>query len=207
MIGKYYFDRMITGASIKNLNLYYQPLMDGMAKYGIDTPQRQAMFLANVAHESGAFSATKENMNYSAERLMQIFPTHFDTIEEANEYAHQPEKIANKVYSGRYGNGDEASGDGWKYRGRGLIGTTFKDNYAATGKGIGIDLVTHPEKLEDPVNAVESACWFWKMRGLNAIADVGNITWCTRRINGGAIGLADRKARYEHIKKIFSEIK
>lgn len=205
------FDQLIQGATAKNLQLYYEPLMDAMNRFGIDTPERQAMFVANIAHESGALSATVENMNYSAERLAVVWPGRFAVDPKAKKkepnklaiaIARQPERIANTVYSNRMGNGDYQSGDGWKYRGRPLMGTTGKEMYRRTGEGLGLDLVEHPELLELPKNAADAACWFWQYRGLNAYADKGDHAGCVKKINGGLIGWDDRQRRWEHIKKV-----
>jgi len=171
------------------------PLAEACAEWGIDTPVRLAAFLAQIAHESGQLRILAENLNYSAEALWRTFPRHFD-VAQATAYARQPERIANRVYAGRMGNGDEASGDGWRYRGCGLIQITGHDNYAACGTALGLDLLTRPESLEQPVAAARSAAWFWHRHDLNRFADVRDIEVITKRINGGLIGLDDRKACY-----------
>ena len=154
---------------------------------------RLAMFLAQVAHESGGLLHVSENLNYSAEALLACFPSHFDS-DTAEDYARQPERIADCCYADRMGNGNEASGDGWSYRGRGLIQITGRANYAACGAALGLDLIAHPELLETPANAALSAAWFWASHGCNGLADAGDFVGITKRINGGVNGLADRQA-------------
>ena len=155
------------------------------------------MFLAQVAHESGNFSAVSENLNYRAETLSKVFPKYFRD-RDPNDYAKQPEKIANLVYGSRMGNGDEDSGDGYRYRGRGLIQLTGKNNYDACGDKLDVDLTENPDYLTTPEGAVRSAAWFWGTHHLNEVADAGDILKCTKKINGGTIGLEDRTKHYEH---------
>ncbi|TAN57611.1 MAG: glycoside hydrolase family 19 protein [Magnetospirillum sp.] len=171
------------------------PLAEACAEWGIDTPLRLAAFLAQIAHESGQFRSLAENLNYSAEALLRVFPRHFDAGRAA-AYARQPERIAARVYANRMGNGDEASGDGWRYCGRGLIQVTGKTNYAACGAALGLDLIAQPELLEHPGPAARSAGWFWHRNALNRPADARDIETITRRTNGGLTGLEDRKAHY-----------
>lgn len=167
--------------------------------FDINTPSRQAAFLAQCAHESGNFNFMVENLNYSAEALDRVFPKYFKNAgRDANDYARNPEKIANVVYSGRMGNGDEESGDGFKFRGRGLIQLTGRNNYTLCGEALGVDLTEQPELLETPVGACLSAGWFWATNNLNDLADAGDIKAMTKRINGGYIGLEDRIHHYEH---------
>ena len=174
---------------------FVTPLTEACAEWGIDTPLRLAAFLAQIAHESGQLRALTENLNYSAEALLRVFPRHFDAG-RATAYARQPERIGSKVYANRMGNGDEASGDGWRYRGRGLIQVTGKTNYAACGTALDLDLIAQPELLEQPGPAARSAAWFWHRHDLNGLADARDIETITRRINGGLTGLQDRKAHY-----------
>jgi putative chitinase len=174
---------------------FVTPLADACAEWGIDTPLRLAAFLAQIAHESGQFRALVENLNYSAEALLRVFPRHFNAAQAA-AYARQPERIAARAYANRMGNGDETSGDGWHYRGRGLIQVTGRSNYAACGAALGLDLIVQPELLEQPGPASRSAAWFWHRNGLNRPADARDIETITRRINGGLTGLEDRKAHY-----------
>ena len=168
-------------------------------KYEINTPARIAGFVAQCGHESQNFKTLEENLNYSAEGLNKIFPKYFVKAgRDAQAYHRQPEKIANIVYAGRMGNGDTASGEGWKFRGRGVIQLTGKDNYSRFAKHVGKSLDETIEYLKTKQGALESACWFWKTNGLNEIADSGDIVAMTNRINGGTIGLDDRKKHYEH---------
>ena len=166
-----------------------------MEKFQINTPLRLAHFLAQCGHESGGFRLTKENLNYSAKGLMGIFKKYFPTEALANQYARNPEKIANKVYGNRMGNGPEASGDGFKYCGRGYIQLTGKDNYTAFGKAINEDLTKDPTVVAGK-HALLSAAWFFSKNGLHKLADGGAtdavVTQITKRVNGGTIGLADR---------------
>jgi putative chitinase len=166
-----------------------------MEKFQINTPLRLAHFLAQCGHESGGFRLTKENLNYSAKGLMGIFKKYFPTEVLAKQYERKPEKIANKVYGGRMGNGPEASGDGAKFCGRGYIQLTGKDNYTAFGKSINEDIVSNPTVVADK-NALLSAAWLFNKNGLHKLADGGAtdavVTQITKRVNGGTIGLADR---------------
>jgi putative chitinase len=169
------------------------PLEEVFVKYEINTPQRQACFMGQCAHESGNFKTLQENLNYSAEGLMKTWPSRFATKEIADQYARQPAKIAGKVYNGRLGNTSEEEAS--KFLGRGLIQLTGKENYGNCGLGIGVDLLADPALLLDPRYAALSAGWFWNKKGLNALADTSDIETMTKRINGGLIGLDDRKAK------------
>ena len=172
---------------------WFEPLQETFEKYQINTPKRQACFIGQCMHESGGFKFVKENLNYSAKALMATWPSRFPDMDTAEKYERQPEKIANKVYSGRMGNTED--GDGAKYIGRGLIQLTGKDNYKAFGEAIGEDLVANPQLVEQPRYAALSAGWFWNKRGLNALADAMDVTTMTVRINGGRIGIDDRIAK------------
>ena len=180
----------------KNIDIWVQAMNTILPKYDIVTPKRLAAFLAQTAHESAGFTAVRENLNYSAQGLMKTWPARFNQATAA-AYARQPEKIANKVYANRMGNGDEASGDGWRYRGRGLIQTTGKTNYTKLAQYIKKSLEETIEYCETVEGAVESACFYWESNNLNAIADTGDMAALTRRINGGVIGLADRLDKYK----------
>jgi len=169
------------------------PLEATFAKYDITTPIRQASFIGQCAHESNNFKTLEENLNYRPETLMKTWPSRFPDMATAIKYAHQPQLLANKVYAGRLGNTQE--NDGWKYHGRGLIQLTGKENYANCGSGIGVDLLSNPDLLVDPKYAALSAGWFWNKKGLNALADASDYETMTKRINGGLIGLDDRKAK------------
>ena len=166
-----------------------------MQNFGVNTPLRLAHFLAQCGHESGGFRLTQENLNYSAKGLRGIFKKYFPTDALAAAYARQPQKIANRVYGGRMGNGPEASGEGFKFRGRGYIQLTGKSNYAAFDLAVEDDILSNPD-LVSTKHALASAAWFWKKNGLNLIADTGAsnevVTKITKRVNGGTIGLPDR---------------
>ena len=176
---------------------------DTAAKFQINTPLRLAHFLAQCGHESGGFRLTQENLNYSAKGLNGIFKKYFPTEAAAAAYARNPQKIANKVYGNRMGNGDEGSGDGYKFRGRGYIQLTGKDNYTAFGKSIGEDICSNPDKVASQY-ALLSAAWFFSKNGLHKMADGGAtdavVTSITKRVNGGTIGLADR---IKHFKEYY----
>lgn len=175
-----------------------------MAEFGIDTRARQASFLSQAAHESGDLAHLTESLNYSAARLRQVWPSRFPTDEIAAAYARNPEKLANKVYANRMGNGDEASGDGYRYCGRGLFQLTGKETYRKCGAALGIDLVQHPALVAGPELAARSAAWYWSSRGLNALADAGDQTAVTKGINGGTIGLSERLAAFERAHKVLA---
>ena len=172
-----------------------EPLAVTFLKYDINTPQRQAAFIGQCAHESGNFKTLEENLNYKPESLMKVWPSRFPDLPTAMKYAHDPIKIANKVYANRMGNGTEESGEGSKYHGRGLVQLTGKENYERCGEALGVDLVNQPGLLAQPMYACMSAGWFWNKKGLNALADSGDYETMTKRINGGLIGLDDRKAK------------
>lgn len=174
------------------------PFLQGTCKaYEITNQKRIAAFLAQIGHESAGLVRLEENLNYTWQALRRVWPKRFPTDEIAQQYHRRPFAIANRAYANRMGNGNEASGDGWKYRGKGLIQLTGKDNHRACGEAIGEDLVSNPEKLLQPVNAALSAGWFWKVNGLNELADRGDILRISTKINGGALGLEDRLAKYE----------
>ena len=175
-----------------------------MLKYDINTPQRQAMFLAQVAHESANFRATVENFNYSSERLQKVFVKYFSTESIAADYAGHPERIANLVYANRMGNGDEASGDGWRFRGRGLIQLTGRTNYALYSLQNANNALIEPESVGRIELASDSAGWFWSTNRLNQLSDTGDIRAVTRRVNGGFNGLDDRQVKYERLLDVLS---
>jgi len=160
-------------------------------RYGITTKDRIAHFLSQLDHESG-LKPIAENLNYSAVGLTTIFKKYFPTLASTNGYVRSPEKIANRVYANRMGNGNEASGDGWKYRGRGFIQITGKNNYSALSKFTGVDYVKNPDLLLNEADAMISALWYWSTIKGNELADKGDIREITRRINGGFNGLSDR---------------
>lgn len=200
----------------ENRAKYASPLRLAMIRYNIDNPNRVRAFLAQIGHESGQLSAVVENLNYSAKALRSVFGKYFKTDAEAEKYARKPEAIANVVYANRLGNGDTKSGDGWKYRGRGLIQITGKSNYAEAdakmyAMPMGVDLVAEPELLATPDYAAQSAAWWWENAGLNVIADgLGGANdtevfkQITKRVNGGYNGLNDRLAIYERAKTVIA---
>ena len=167
----------------------------------IDTPLRQAAFMAQLAYETQGFSRFIENLFYRADRLLEVFGRYF-TADEAQKYARQPEKIANRVYANRLGNGDEGSGDGWRYRGRGFIQITGKDNYSEAGKSLNLDLVGKPELAADLKVGARIAGWYWTKYGLNSYADNRQFDTITKKINGGLNGLYERQAYYKKAKEV-----
>lgn len=179
-------------------------LNNAMEEFSIDTPLRQAAFLAQAAHESNQLASLKENLNYSAARLRQVWPARFPTDQLAAAYANNPQKLASKVYASRMGNGDEASGDGWAYCGRGIFQLTGKDNYARCGAALGIDLLTHPELVAGPEIAARSAAWFWYSKSLNSLADNEAIGPMTKIINGGSLGINERIALFNVAKQVLA---
>ena len=179
-----------------NIKEWHEALLNILPDYEINTNERIAAFLAQCAHESNGFKAIKENLNYKPESLLKVFPKYFKTEATAEEYGHNQEMIANRVYANRMGNGDEESGDGYKYCGRGLIQLTGHDNYQAFADSMEGNIDDVPEYLATFEGAVQSACWFWETNNLNVLADAQDILALTKRINGGTIGLEDRTARY-----------
>lgn len=180
---------------------WHNALAQLLPEYEINTPQRIAAFIAQCAHESGNFTALRENLNYRWQTLRKIFPKYFPTDELAQQYASMPNKqqaIANLVYANRMGNGAPESGDGYRYAGKGLIQLTGKDNYTWFAVSLGISVEEAAEYLETFEGAAQSACWFWETNKLNQWADRGDILTLTKRINGGTIGLDDRIKHYEH---------
>jgi putative chitinase len=182
---------------------WYEAISEILPEYEITTPQRVAAFLAQCAHESGGFVFLKENLNYKAASLRRVFPKYFPDDAIAAAYAGKGEMIANRVYANRMGNGDEASGDGFRYCGRGLIQLTGKNNYTFFAGSLDIPVEEASEYLQTFEGAVQSACFFWEQNKLNQWADAGDILTLTKKINGGTIGLEDRIKHYEHALHIF----
>ena len=191
----------------------YKPRLDAFVAsfnmwavhFGIDTPLRTVHYLAQVFHESGCLRWTEENLNYSREALLRVFPKYFNE-QNVDLYARNPQKIANRAYANRMGNGSEASGDGYRYRGRGFIGTTGKANYEAYAKSdwcVG-DLMSHPEWLASSPGDQKSAMFFWMKNGCNRFADADDIKGLTKRINGGLNGFEDRKSLLAKFKRVFN---
>ena len=188
------------------LDYWYDAMVQILPEYEINTPERVAAWLAQTAHESGYFKFLKENLNYRATSLQKVFKKYFPTEEMAQDYASRPNKqeaIANRVYANRMGNGDEASGDGFRYLGRGLIQLTGKNNYTLFAASIDTPLEEIPEYLQTFEGAVQSACWFWDQNNLNRFADTRDIVTMSKRINGGTIGMEDRIMKYEKCLKMF----
>ena len=190
----------------KNPQGWTTALVDVLPTYEINTPERIASFLAQCGHESAGFTVLQENLNYSADGLNKIFKKYFPTLESAQPYARKPEMIANRVYASRMGNGDEHSGEGYKFRGRGPIQLTGKANYEACSEFLFQDdtLIKDPDMLLDPEYALHSACWFWWKNDLNKFADTADLVTMTKRINGGTIGLEDRIKHYNEAMEIFA---
>lgn len=191
------------------LSLFLPHLISAMKEFGIDSPLRQAAFLAQVFHESGNLNAVDENLNYSAEALQRVWPSRFDKT-TAEAYARKPEKIANKVYANRMGNRDEASGDGWKYRGAGLIQLTGKDNQFACAMALEVDPTTISDYLKTEEGACRSAGYFWKANGVNKYADKDDLDAVSDAVNlgrqtvkeGDAVGYAHRQSLYLAFKRV-----
>ena len=167
-------------------------LNETFERFNIVTNNQKAMFIGQCSHECGNFRLLEENLNYKAATLMKLWPKRFPTLEKANEYAGNPKKIANMVYSSRMGNRDEASGDGFRFRGRGIIQLTGYSSYFHAGKALGVDLVLDPDIVSTPKFATLTGGWFWSTHNLNAPADALDYVKCTKIINGGTIGLDDR---------------
>jgi putative chitinase len=183
------------------LNYWHDALSQLLPDYGINTPRRIAAFVAQCSHESGNFRTIKENLNYRWQTLRKLFPKYFPTDELAQRYAsmsNKQEAIANRIYANRMGNGPEESGDGFRYRGRGLIQLTGKENYSWFAASLEIPVEEAAEYLETFEGAAQSACWFWETNNLNRWADTGDMLTLTKRINGGTIGLDDRIKHYKH---------
>jgi len=170
-----------------------EPLTTTFVKFGMNTPKEQAAFIGQASHESGHFRLLEENLNYRAETLMKLWPKRFPTMDDANKYARNPQLIANHIYSNRMGNRDEQSGDGFRFRGRGLSQLTGHDNYWHCGKALGQDFVMNPDLIATPMFAALSAGWFWETHGCGKLVD--NAETLCKRINGGLIGLQDRIAQ------------
>ena len=187
-----------------HVDQWYKALYEILPDYEINTANRVACFLGQTAHESGGYRALRENLNYSDKGLMGIFKKYFPTQESTVGYVRQPEKIANKIYANRMGNGPESSGDGFAYRGRGLIQLTGKTNYQWFAASIEESLEETIKFLETYEGAVQSACWFWESNNLNALADKLDVKVMTKKINGGYIGLDDRIKHINHAVHVLS---
>jgi putative chitinase len=186
---------MATSEQLAKLHIGQQwvtALNDTFSQFGILTPNQQAAFIGQCGHECGHFRILEENLNYRAATLMKLWPKRFPTLEIANQYAGNARRIANKVYADRMGNRDEASGDGFRFRGRGCIQLTGHSNYFHAGKALGVDFVMEPDLVATPKYAAMTAGWFWSTHGCNEIAESADWVKLTKKINGGTIGLEDR---------------
>ena len=189
---------MVSNEQLQALGIdqkWLKPLNDTFAKYQINTPTRQAAFIGQCQHESNNFRSLEENLHYSASRLMAVWPSRFPNLDVANQYANNPEKIANKVYGGRADLGNTQDGDGWLFHGRGVIQLTGRSNYTVCGEALGQPFSSQPSLVLEPEWACLSAGWFWNKKGLNALADNEDWTTMTKRINGGLNGYDDRVNR------------
>ena len=193
-------ERILVGNS--NVDDWYRALTENIYFFEIDNEKRIAAFLAQTSHESMNYTRVIENLNYRWTSLRSVFPKYFPNDSLAKKYAHDQRAIANRVYANRMGNGPESSGDGWRYRGRGLIQLTGKYNYKKFGDSLGISLSEVPDFLETFDGAVISACWYWENKDLNYYADNDDIKSITKLINGGYIGLEDRIRKYSNILEI-----
>jgi putative chitinase len=207
---------LLVAARVKDPDKWLQAIVETCVEFEINTPQRIAGFLAQTSHESAGYTMLEENLKYKAATLAACWPNRFAEMgpdkkpkkgekgaliptKVAHSIAGKPELIANMVYSSRMGNGAPQTGEGWKYRGRGLKQLTGKDNYKRCGEALGLDLVANPDLLLDPVPAARSAGWFWKTNNLSKFADEGDIKGMTKKINGGYIGLEKRQELYNKI--------
>lgn len=190
----------------KQAYMFAPHLAAAFVRFQINTAARQASFLAQIGHESRSLTRLAEDLVYrTPERVKTVWPTRFATVESAIPYLNNAPALANKVYSNRMGNGDAASGDGWTYRGRGLIMITGKENYEKCGAACGYDLVKNPNFLDSPALACLSAGWFWSSHGCNEIADTGDQERVTRRVNGGVTDLAKRIAMFDLAKRVLTQ--
>jgi len=198
---------MINALQLQQLGIgieWVGPLNETFAKFGLVNVDEQAAFIGQCSHECNHFKTLEENLNYRAETLHQLWPQRFPTMEIANAYAHQPSRIANKVYGGRMGNRDEQSGDGFRFHGRGLIQLTGHDSYYHCGQALGVDLVANPDLVATPKYAALSAGWFWSTHNLNAAAAAEDWTKVTKIINGGTFGIEERVALTKHAIAVLS---
>ncbi len=191
----------VNAEQLKQLHIgeqWVDALNETFARFDISTPARQESFIGQSSHESGNFKTLEENLFYRAETLMRVWPKRFPTLEFAKQYEKNPKKIANSVYSNRMGNRDEASGDGYRFRGRGLFQLTGHSNYFHAGKALGEDFVMNPDLVATPIYAALTAGFFWQTQKLNQYADTRDYTMMTKRVNGGTIGLNDRIKHITH---------
>lgn len=198
---------MVTAEQLKALHIdpvWVDALNETFERFGINTPRQQAAFVGQCGHECGHFRILEENLNYRAATLMKLWPKRFPTQEIANSYEKNPKRIANMVYGGRMGNRDEASGDGFRFRGRGCIQLTGHSNYFHASKALGTDFVMNPDLVATPKYAALTAGWFWSTHNCNALAEAGDWVGLTKKINGGTIGLDDRVKHTNQALAVFS---
>ena len=191
----------VNAEQLKQLHIgaeWVDALNETFARFNLTTNNQKAMFIGQCSHESGNFRLLQENLNYKAATLMKLWPKRFPTLEVANQYAGNARAIANKVYADRMGNRDEASGDGYRFRGKGLVQLTGHSNHFHAGKALGIDFVMQPDLVATPKYAALTAGWFWDTHKLNPPADALDYTKVTKIINGGTIGLDDRIKHVQH---------
>lgn len=191
-----------TGCQTREATVFAPAIEAAWSKWGIVQPEHHAAFLAQTAHESRLFTWLVESLNYSAERLMEVWPHRFPTYGDAATYARKPEAIANLVYADRMGNGPVNSGDGWRYRGRGIIMLTGADAYRRCGAALGVDLVASPERMLEPEVAASAAGWYWITHGCGEAIDDGDFAMCTKKINGGLTGLDERVKLWNRAKAV-----
>lgn len=203
------FEFVFTADQIRELiktdaDEWYEAMCEILPLWGINTAPRVAGFIAQCGHESAGFKVLTENLNYSADALNKIFPKYFVKAgRDSSEYARQPEKIANVIYANRMDNGDTDSGDGWRFRGGGLIQLTGRHNYTKFAESMKISIDEAVDYVRTKKGALDSACWFWDTNNINSYCDSGDIVTMTKRINGGTIGLEDRKKHWEHALHVF----
>ena len=197
----------VTAEQLKQLHIreeWLQPLNETFERFQINTPRQQAAFIGQCSHECGNFRILEENLNYAADRLMKIWPKRFPTMEIANKYARNPKALANFVYANRMGNRDEASGDGFRFRGAGWLQLTGHDNFYHASKGCGFDYVMNPDLVRTPKHAALTAGWFWATHDCNRLADASDWVSLTKKINGGTIGLDDRIKHIKHALEVLA---
>jgi putative chitinase len=198
---------MITAEQLQQIGIsteWVDPLNQTFAKFGIDNVDDQGAFIGQCSHECNHFKTLEENLNYRPETLQKLFGHKFQP-DEINSYAHNAEKIANRIYANRMGNRDEASGDGWRFHGRGCIQLTGHDNYWYFGQAVGQDFISNPDIVAQPLYAAMSAGWFWQTHGCNQLAKAENWEGLTKRINGGTFGIEERIALTQHAIQVLSQ--
>jgi putative chitinase len=197
---------MVNAEQLRQLKIdtaLVDPFNETFERFGIVTPAQQASWIGQCGHECGNFRIMEENLNYRAPTLLKLFPQTPKRVwgftpESAAAYEKQPQRIANRIYGNRMGNRDEASGDGFRFRGSGFLQLTGMNNFYHAGQALGVDFIMQPELVRTPMYAAQTAGWFWQTHRLNQYADSGDILTMTKRINGGTIGLEDRKKHIEH---------